>query len=144
MEQYLIPKELDFENLRFALDNYTPTFLYIRDCGGFREDGKYSCQGLTKVSEELEDKILDFKKDNSGLHMLVDSEEVFQLLPEDKIMKFFVQHDRIKLKFKKRSTFIIASFEHLMEIDFKEKINLSAYSKSEESGTTYDFINNPN
>ncbi|MEA3514766.1 MAG: hypothetical protein U9R34_04780 [Nanoarchaeota archaeon] len=33
MDQYWMPKELDFENLRLCLDNYQSDFLYIRLVG---------------------------------------------------------------------------------------------------------------
>ena len=45
MEQYYLPQELDFENLRTCLDNYSAIDLFIRDCGGVRENGKYESQG---------------------------------------------------------------------------------------------------
>jgi hypothetical protein len=41
MEQYWMPKELDFENLRLCLDNYSVENIFIRDCGGYREDGSF-------------------------------------------------------------------------------------------------------
>jgi len=72
-----MPRELDFENLRLCLDNYEAIRLFIRDCGGIREDGKYHPQGRVKISEDLEGKTLDFLKDDSGLYLLVDSNEVF-------------------------------------------------------------------
>ena len=54
MEQYYMPKELDFKNLRFCLKNYKPINLFIRLVG---------CKGGTvKVHETLEGEILDFKK----------------------------------------------------------------------------------
>lgn len=72
-----MPKRLDFKNLRICLENYTAERLHIRDCGGVREDGKYSCQGRAKVNESLEGRTLDFRKDKSGLYFLIDSTEVF-------------------------------------------------------------------
>src|SRR3989339_373412 len=47
MEQYWMPKKLDFKNLRLCLDNYSPTFIYIRLVG--------SMGGTVKVNEKLED-----------------------------------------------------------------------------------------
>lgn len=145
-----MPKELDFENLRFCLDNYEPVSLFIRDCGGLREDGKYSCQGRAKVSESLEDKQLDFKKDDSGLYMLVDSEEVFHF-PLNKYYKgFSVAYERIwptedgigrmvmlshginpedsNLPEPRTSTLRNVLDYHLMEIAFEGRINLKFHS----------------
>ena len=57
-------KKFDFVNLRNCLDWYDASSIYIRDCGGIREDGKYSNYGLTKVKDDLEGKTLDFQKDD--------------------------------------------------------------------------------
>lgn len=77
MEQYELTKETTFDNLRKVLSKYKPLFLFIRDCGGIREDGNYSPCGRRKVYEELDDKNFDFVFDESGFHVLVDNEEVF-------------------------------------------------------------------
>ena len=69
MEQYLMPKELDFENLRWCLDHYTAEDLFIRLRG--------SAGGTVKVDENLENRTLDFRKKKSGLYFLIDSTEVF-------------------------------------------------------------------
>ena len=69
MEQYVIPKKLDFKTLRWCLDHYNAEELYIRLVG--------SKGGTVKVSENLESKTLDFRKDASGLYFLIDSAEVF-------------------------------------------------------------------
>ena len=71
MEQYWLPKESDFENLRLCLDNYPTEKIYIRDRGGYNPDGSYRTQGLTKVSESLEGKSLDFRKDKSVVRSLM-------------------------------------------------------------------------
>jgi len=68
MEQYFMAKRLDFKNLRLCLDNYVVDSLYIRVIG--------SKGGEVRVNEELEGRLLDFKKDESGLYFLVDSKEV--------------------------------------------------------------------
>lgn len=77
MEQYFIPKELDFVNLRYCLDHYPAERLFIRDCGGYRADGKYHLEGLVKVHEDLAGKTLDFRKNRKGLTFLIDGEAVF-------------------------------------------------------------------
>jgi hypothetical protein len=69
MEQYQMPLELDFENLRTCIDNYTADWLYIRLIG--------SKGGKVKVNEALESRTLDFAKDSSGLSFLIDSQEAF-------------------------------------------------------------------
>ena len=45
MEQYWMPKKLDFKNLRLCLDNYSADFLYIRLVG--------SAGGTVKINEKL-------------------------------------------------------------------------------------------
>ena len=94
-EQYWMPKRLDFRNLRMCLDNYKAEQLYIRDCGGVREDGKYHCEGMVKVNQSLEGKTLDFRKAGSGLYMLVDSREVFHFPLQDYQKGFSVEYERI-------------------------------------------------
>ncbi|MBI2667039.1 hypothetical protein HYX13_05490 [Candidatus Woesearchaeota archaeon] len=69
MEQYWMPRKLDFKNLRHCLDNYQTNWLYIRLKG--------SSGGTVKINQSLENKCLDFRKNKSGLYLLVDSEEVF-------------------------------------------------------------------
>ncbi len=71
MEQYLLPKGLDFEHLRICLDNYVAEELFICDCGGWNPDG------IMKVNKNLAGKTLDYQKNSSGLYFLVDGEEVF-------------------------------------------------------------------
>nr|MBA4405392.1 hypothetical protein [Nanoarchaeum sp.] len=151
MEQYYMPKHLDFKNLRFCLDNYKPTFLYIRDCGGVREDGIYSPRGRVKVSEDLTDKILDFRKDDSGLYMLVDSRQVFHFpLLKEYLKGFTMAYERIEhteegvgrmimlcqgidpydseLPEPRKSTLRIVLDYHLMEIDFEGRIDIKFHS----------------
>lgn len=83
MEQYLLPKELDFVNLRYSLEHYQPERLFIRDCGGYRTDGEYHSEGLVKVCEDLAGKTLDFRKNRRGLTFLIDESEVFHFLLAD-------------------------------------------------------------
>lgn len=89
-----MPKELDFENLRICLDNYEPIQLYIRDCGGTNPDGSYRFQGMQKVNVTLEDKTLDFRKDSSGLYMLIDKNEVFHFPLRDYYKGFSLAYER--------------------------------------------------
>ncbi len=148
VEQYLMPIELDFENLRYCIDNYSPTFMYIRDCGGVRADGKYSCQGMSKVREELTDKTLDFRKDTSGLHIIVDSDDLFCFPLEDYPKGFSVAYERIepigigrmimlsrgidpydpKLPEPTTSTLRTVIDDHFMEIRFEGRIHLKFHS----------------
>jgi len=154
MEQYVMPKELDFENLRLCLDNYKATNLFIRDCGGIREDGKYDLQGLTKVKENLENKNLDFKKDKSGLYILIDTKEVFHFPLKSSGTReadgFSLAYERIKIDKngnerlvmlgrgenpydpelpEPRSSILRHNLDHhLLEIDFKGRIDLKFHS----------------
>ena len=88
MEQYWMPKKLDFKNLRFCLDNYTPDFLYIRLVG--------SKGGTVKVNEDLKGKTLDFKKNKTGLYILVDSRQVFHFPLKDYDKGFSLAYERIE------------------------------------------------
>ncbi len=146
MEQYWMPKELDFENLRLCLNNYTAVSLFIRDCGGVRENGKYSCQGMAKVREDLGGKNLDFKKDESGLRMFVDSDEVFHFPLNNYSKGFSLAYERIEsdgrivilsygkdpydsnLPEPKNSILRTVLDDHLMEISFKGRVNLKFHS----------------
>lgn len=69
MEQYQMPRKLDFKHLRMCLDNYQADWLYIRLKG--------SSGGTVKVDENLENRTLDFRKERAGLYLLVDAKEVF-------------------------------------------------------------------
>ncbi|MBS3139845.1 hypothetical protein J4479_02475 [Candidatus Woesearchaeota archaeon] len=75
MEQYWMPKKLDFRNLRFCLDNYEADCLFIRLIG--------AKGGTIKVDENLEGRKLDFHKKSSGLSLLIDSENVFHFPLKD-------------------------------------------------------------
>lgn len=165
MEQYWMPKELDFENLRFCIKNYIPTFLYIRDRGGIRENGKYSLQGKTKVKEDLTDKTLDFRKTDSGLYMLVDSNVVFHFPLKKYYKGFSLAYERIEpteegigrrvilshgidpydpnLPEPRKSTLRIGLDDHLMEIDFKGRINLKLYPGLDKPYLKYWTVDKP-
>lgn len=163
-----MPKELDFENLRFCLDNYTPTLLYIRDCGGVREDGRYHLEGLTKVREDLAGKVLDFNKDDSGLRMIVDSSEVFNfpLNNGDYFKGFSLEYYRVRqtsdgigqmvvlptgydpydpnLPYPKSSILRNVFDNHLIEITFAGMVNLRFHSWWDEPHWKYWTVDKPN
>lgn len=145
-----MPKRLDFRNLRLCLDNYAADFLYIRDCGGVREDGKYSCHGRVKVNESLEGKTLDFRKDKSGLHLLIDSNEVFHFPLQRYDKGFSLAYERIQptedgigvmvclstgvypyhhtLPEPRRSFLRNVLDDHLIEIFFKGRVHIKFHS----------------
>ena len=165
MEQYWMPKELDFENLRFCIDNYSPTFLYIRTRRGIIENGKHSVPGRTKVKEDLTDKTLNFRKTDSGLYMLVNSNVVFHFLLKKYYKGFSLAYERIEptedgigrrvilsheidpydpnFPEPRKSTLRIGLDDHLMEIDFEGRINIKFHSWSEKLGLKYWTIDNP-
>jgi len=124
MEQYQLPKELDFENLRFCLDNYTPIFLDIQ-----LVDSTSALHGIDtfKIDENLEDKTLNFRKDDSGLYILIDSNETFHFPLRDYLYGFSIEHDLNPLK-PRKSILRIVLDDYLMTIDFEEKINLKFHS----------------
>ena len=88
MEQYWMPKELDFENLKLCIDSYPADFLFIRLIG--------AAGGAVKVNENLEQRVLDFRKDTSGLYMLVDSHEVFHFPLKSYQKGFSLAYERIE------------------------------------------------
>jgi len=142
MEQYWMPKRLDFKNLRFCLDNYPIDFLYIRLVG--------SMGGTVKVNENLEGRGFDFRKDKSGLHLLIDSSEVFHFPLKDYQKGFSLAYERIEptkdgvgrmvmlshgvdpydpnLPEPRRSFLRTVLDRHLMEIFFKGRVNLKFHS----------------
>lgn len=141
-----MPKELDFESLRFCLDHYQTNWLYIRLKG--------SSGGTVKVDESIEGRTLDFRKNSSGLHLLVDSEEVFRFPLRDyesELSKgFSLAYERIeptkdgigkmvmlgtgidpddsKLPEPRRSFLRHVLDDHLLEIFFKGRIDLKFHS----------------
>lgn len=137
-----MPKQLDFKNLRLCLDNYKAEFLYIRLKG--------SSGGDVKVNESLENKILDFRKNKSGLHMLIDSKEVFHFSLKDYEKGFSLAYERIiptddgigrmvmlgtgidpydpNLPEPRRSFLRNVFDDHLIEIFFKDRVNLKFHS----------------
>ena len=87
MEQYWMPKKLDFKNLRLCIDNYSADFLFIRLVG--------SMGGTVKVNEKLEGRRLNFRKGKSGLYLLIDSSEVFHFPLKDYQKGFSLAYERI-------------------------------------------------
>jgi hypothetical protein len=87
MEQYVMPGKMDAENLRTALDQYHAEHIYIRAIG--------SRGGTVKVNENLDKRTLDFHKDNSGLHLLIDTKEVFTFKEEADDKGFSLAYERI-------------------------------------------------
>ncbi|MEK9175057.1 MAG: hypothetical protein AAB795_00520 [Patescibacteria group bacterium] len=154
-----MPKKLDFKNLRLCTDNYPADFLYIRLIG--------SAGGTAKVKENLKDRKFDFRKDKSGLHILIDSKEVFSFILQDYQKGFSLAYERIvptedgvgrmvvlgtgidpydpSLPEPRRSFLRTVLDEHLMEIFFLGRINLkfhSWYSKSRWKYWTIDTQHN--
>lgn len=141
MEQYWMPKRLDFKNLRLCLDNYLADFLYIRLVG--------SRGGTVKVNEDLKGRTLDFRKDESGLRLFIDSQDVFHFPLKDYPKGFSLAYERIEptengvgrmvmsqgidpydpdLPEPQRSFLRTVLDCHLMEIFFKGRINLKFHS----------------
>jgi len=158
MEQYWMRKKLDFRHLRFCIDNYFLDSLHIRLVG--------SAGGTVKVNENLEDRILDFRKNKSGLYLLVDSREVFHFPLKDYDKGFSLGYERIRptkdgigrmvmlshgvdpydpsLPEPKRSILRIVLDYHLMEIFFKGRVNLKFDSWWIKSHWKYWTIDGPN
>ena len=139
MEQYWMPKKLDFKNLKLCLDNYSADFLYIRLVG--------SMGGTVKVDEKLEGRKLDFRKDKSGLYLFIDSSDVFHFPLNDYQKGFSLAYERIfadgrmyipggisdnpydsSLPEPKRSFLKHVLDDHLMEIFFKGRVNIKFHS----------------
>lgn len=142
MEQYWMPKKLDFKNLRLCLENYSADFLYIRLVG--------SMGGTIKINDSLGGRVLDFRKNKSGLHLLIDSDEVFHFPLKDYQESFSLAYERIKptedgvgrmimlshgidpydpaLPEPKRSFLKTVLDHHLVEIFFEGRVNLKFHS----------------
>lgn len=134
-----MPKKQDFHILRLCIDNYQPDFLYIRLVG--------SMGGTTKVNESLEGRTLDFRKDKSGLYMLIDSKEVFHFPLKNYQKGFSVAYERFyddgrmyipygipddpynpELPEPQRTFLRQVLDDHLMEIFFKGRIGIKFHS----------------
>ncbi len=82
-----MPKSLDSQNLRMCLRGYLADSLYIRLVG--------SMGGTTKVSEKLDGKKLEFKKNKFGLTFLINEREVFHTPLADYQKGFSLAYERI-------------------------------------------------
>ena len=145
MEQYWLPKEMDFVNLRYCLDNYQANDLFIRLMG--------SHGGDIKVNEKLENKVLDFSVDKSGFHFIIDKNEVFNLPLKDykdKDMKgFSLAYERVETLDDGLTRMVFGSDDdpydktlpepeystlravwdyHLVEVGFKGRIDIKFHS----------------
>ena len=142
MEQYWMPKRLDFKNLRLCLDNYIADFLYIRLVG--------SMGGTVKINEDLKDRALDFRREESGLYLLIDSREIFHFPLKDYQEGFSLAYERVEptkdgvgkmvilsqgidpydpnLPEPRRSFLRIVLDHHLMEVFFMGRVNLKFHS----------------
>lgn len=142
MEQYWMPKRLDFNNLRYCIDNYTPTYLFIRLVG--------SHGGTVKVNQDLEGKTLNFKKNKKGLYMLIDDNEVFHFPLKDYAKGFSLAYERREMMEDGTERMVILQTgfdpydpelpepdksilrtvldDHLMEITFQGRIELKFHS----------------
>ncbi|MEK6969200.1 MAG: hypothetical protein AABW48_02115 [Nanoarchaeota archaeon] len=165
MEQYYLPKRLDFKNLRLCLANYPLDSLYIRDCGGWNPDGSYRAQGLTKIDENLEGKSLNFKKNKSGLHLLIDDINMFNFPLKDYDKGFSLAYERIEptedgigrmvylstgidpydqnLPEPNRSFLRNIFDNHLIEIYFKKRVHLKFHSWWEKPHWKYFTVVKP-
>ena len=162
MEQYSIPKKLDFKNLRLCLENYLAELIFIRDCGGYNPDGTYRCRGLKKVCENLDGKSLDFKKNKNGLHFLVDNVKIFNFPLKSYEKGFSLAYERIEstkggiekmillshgenpydqnLPEPRRSILRNVLDSHLIEITFKGRVNLKFHSWWKEPDWKYWIV----
>ena len=152
MEQYVLPKGLDFEHLRLCLDHYQARQLFIRDCGGY-DNGRYRAHGLTKVNESLEGRTLDFHKNELGLYLSIDAKEIFhfplQEYDHESSKGFSLAYERIekggdyeqqimlpqgknpydpRLPEPSKSILRHDLDHHLLEITFQGRINLRFHS----------------
>ena len=136
-------KELDFENLKTCLDNYSFDSIFIRLIG--------SSGGTVKFNEDLEGKKLNFKKNESGLHLFTNSKEIFHFSLKDYHKGFALAYERIgedghvvllgdgedpyglKLPKPKKSFLRTVLDDHLMEIYFKGRVDLEFESWRDES-----------
>ena len=140
MEQYYLPKLLDFEHLRFCLDNYIPEQIFIRLMG--------SMGGTEKVNEILEDKILNFRTDTKKIYFSIDDQDVIEFSLKNYLQSdfsFTLAYERIENTSKgerylflshgkdpydssllepKKSILRHSMDWHLIEISFKGRINL--------------------
>ena len=147
MTKYVAIK-LDFENLRYCLDNYTAEFLFISLKGSYG--------GMTKYRKEISKNNLDFEKKASSLKMYVDDIKVFTFPLKNYDKGFNIEYerrdkngrsiniqdilddpDRTDLPKVNKSIFKIVLDKYLMEIDFQGKIKLEKHSWYDKPYTHY-------
>lgn len=153
-----MPKKLDFKNLRFCLDNYDAENLFIRLRG--------SAGGTVKVDENLESRALDFRKDKSGLYLLIDKGESFHFPLKSYQKGFSLAYERIEptddgigrriclstgedpydesLPEPQRSILRNVLDDHLVEISFIGRVNLKFHSWWEKPHWKYWTIDGHN
>lgn len=155
MEQYWMPKKLDFKNLKLCLDNYIANFLFIRLVG--------SMGGTVKVNENLFNKKLAFKKDKTGLYLFIDVGEVFHFPLKDYQKGFSLAYERFfedgrmhipggiadnpydpNLPEPKRSFLRIVLDDHLIEVFFEGRVNIKFHSWWIKPYWKYWTIDKPN
>ena len=146
MEQYWMRKRNDLSNLKRALRHYTPTNIYIRDCGGYNPDGSFRAQGLRKVNQDLEGKLLQFVELHNNLFVCINKSRIFTFNNFSKRYKgFSLAYERTEqTKDGPRMVMLPSGFnpydchlpepdssilrtiidEHLMEITFKGRVHL--------------------
>lgn len=137
-----MPKRLDTKHLRMCLLHYSPDFLAIRLVD--------SMDGTVKVSGKLSGKKLSFKKNKSGLTLLIDSQEVFHTPLLDYQKGFSLAYERIvptddgigrmvmlstgvdpydpSLPEPRRSFLRTVLDNHLIEIGFEGRVHLKFHS----------------
>ena len=149
-----MPKEFDFENLRMCLDNYSAENIFIRGVG--------SCGGGVKINKNLKDKVLDFEKNSSGLHVLIDSNEVFHFPLKHYFNGFSLAYERfdkndviifsgrgidpydVNLPEPKKSLLRNSFDDCLVEINFNGRVDLEFHSWMDEPHWKYWKIIKPN
>jgi hypothetical protein len=157
MEQYWMPKELDFKNLRQCLDEYPQETLYVRLVG--------SMGGTVNVDRNLQKTPLDFRKNRSGLHLLIGNEEVFCFPLKNYYKGFSLAYERVEstgdghgrivmlstgvdpydqsLPEPRRSILRNVLDNHLIEIAFTGRINLRFHSWMNKPDWKYWTVNHP-
>lgn len=140
-----------------CLEHYIAERIFIRLVG--------SMGGTVKVNEDLQGKVLDFKKKKSGLHIFIDGKEVFHFLLHDYQKGFSLAYERIEqtengvgrmvmlgcgidpydenLPEPRRSLLRTVLDDHLMEIYFRGRINLAFHSWYEKPHFKYWKIDKP-
>ena len=134
-----MPKELDFKHLRMCIDNFEADQLFIRLMGSYG--------GTIKVNEKLEGRVLDFKKNDLGLYILIDNKEMFHFPLKDGYYKgFSLAYERFDEKERPiiliseknpydselpepKNSFLRQVFDnHLFELYFKGRIDIKFHS----------------